>query len=855
MKPKHSYQDVFNLFFNPGELTEIRAFGCSGKGPWEGWARGTGAVFGYFNDADAFAEAAEKLEKVKPTGIYFTLNPVMPDFIGRSNNRLKAPTTKTKTTSDGNIQFIRWLPIDFDPLRDGGGSDLNTTKEELETAWSLRNSIHEDILKNKIGYKGIPAISGNGAHLLFRLPDLPNNEDNKNKVRLALSGIKSRWGNPLVDIDQKVFNPARIWKLYGTTARKCDHTEKRPQRVSYIQFDGEKCPTLNDIKVNENILDELAKHAPMENPYKPESGRPPNVFPIKRDYPAKRNYDDNGKFDVEKYLSHYGVAITKIKLPEAGKPFTYYEIDRCLFNPDHRREAGISHEESGTLRYHCFHNTCKGYSWHDARRVISGTDSLAPFMEGYRPSRLRPASSRKYDPAPQTHQPSYSGSAAHTIAYDAGPIHFIRANSKGRESLDPAAAADHFEAQLSPIYCTGGEKQQFFQYDPCGVWKPYSHGKLRRIIRSELADKAKPSWIKQIVEMLEFQCYKDQTEIDEDPMYINLINGMWGIEEQELLPHDPKYNSKLQLNLNYDTDAEAPIFTETINGIFKDDPLKIQTLQDFIGYCFFPKILFPGVLFAIGDGGNGKGVIEHVITKLFGAGAVSHTSLKDMNEPWGPYELYGKYVNTVSETSPEKCDMTGFKAISAGDPISAKIKYQVHPFIFHPFAKHYISMNQLPYMAEKTRSVFRRITVLEFEQNFTGANADPYLKEKLEDELDGIFIWALDGLYNVLENKCLTTPESVARAKERFKYKASPILTFAQEICVIDPNATASPPVLFRRYRQWCVDSGIKSALGKSSFYEEIKLTFKVHRIRPEGSTIELFKGIGLAATGKDCQC
>ena len=75
---------VYKLFFAPGEVVEIRAFGLRGKGPWEGFVGGGGGVvFGYFNDAEAFGAAAANLERAAEgkngCGVYFTLNPVIPD--------------------------------------------------------------------------------------------------------------------------------------------------------------------------------------------------------------------------------------------------------------------------------------------------------------------------------------------------------------------------------------------------------------------------------------------------------------------------------------------------------------------------------------------------------------------------------------------------------------------------------------------------------------------------------------------------------------------------------------------------------------------------------------------------------
>src|SRR5205085_7089079 len=73
----------------------------------------------------------------------------------------------------------------------------------------------------------ILADSGNGFHLLYRV-DLP--ADDNGLVKAVLEALGDRFDTPAVTVDRKVFNPARIVKLYGTLARKGDHIEDRPHR-------------------------------------------------------------------------------------------------------------------------------------------------------------------------------------------------------------------------------------------------------------------------------------------------------------------------------------------------------------------------------------------------------------------------------------------------------------------------------------------------------------------------------------------------------------------------------------------------------------------------------------------------
>jgi hypothetical protein len=232
---------IYETFFETGEVVEIRAIGrISGKNrAWKGSCFGKKPIVaGYFDNADDFEKCAKALDEIGPEGIYFTINPVAPAFLSRAVNRLQA--NLSPTTSDDNIQALRWLLIDIDPkieINPGKWTHrpgISSTKGELNNAKELAKSIAE-WLENEMGLaRAVRACSGNGYHLNYRIPDLDNTEENRHLVRDCLLAIEQKWRSEKADIDLSVFNPARIWKLYGTTARKGDSTELRPHRKSYI---------------------------------------------------------------------------------------------------------------------------------------------------------------------------------------------------------------------------------------------------------------------------------------------------------------------------------------------------------------------------------------------------------------------------------------------------------------------------------------------------------------------------------------------------------------------------------------------------------------------------------------------
>jgi len=226
-------QFVWDVFVKPGEVVEVRILKAYGKSSAWGQDYAKGVVSGYFDNHAAFCDAVKSADSANHSGIYFTLQVIDPRLIGRAFNRLKPADV---TTSDQNVLKYRWLPIDLDPVRPAG---ISSSDSELRTTLVMRNHVSEYVMKEYKFPAPIKAMSGNGGHLLFRLPDF-SIEEGENFICNALDKLSKKFNTDKATIDTKVSNPARIWKLYGTITRKGDpvpangNREARPHRTAII---------------------------------------------------------------------------------------------------------------------------------------------------------------------------------------------------------------------------------------------------------------------------------------------------------------------------------------------------------------------------------------------------------------------------------------------------------------------------------------------------------------------------------------------------------------------------------------------------------------------------------------------
>lgn len=212
---------ALDVMCEEGCVYELRALNVPTGGDW------TSTFSGYFDDLEALAGAAVNLDRRCARGVYVTPNPVKPDLLARRNNKAKRCRKRDPLTKNGEIERRRWLLLDFDPERPAG---ISSTAEELEAARGRAIEVAR-YLKSEGWPGGVLAESGNGAHLLYRV-DLPAEDEGLTKR--VLQAIAERSTGDGVEVDTGVHNPARIWKLYGTTARKGDATEERPHRRARI---------------------------------------------------------------------------------------------------------------------------------------------------------------------------------------------------------------------------------------------------------------------------------------------------------------------------------------------------------------------------------------------------------------------------------------------------------------------------------------------------------------------------------------------------------------------------------------------------------------------------------------------
>ena len=273
------------------------------------------------------------------------------------------------TTSDADIVGRKWILIDFDPKRKTGTS---SSKEELLKARDVVRRTYDFLIDQGIN-PPVVAMSGNGYHLLVRV-QLANSDENQTLVARFLKAISMMFQTEDIDIDLKVYNAARICKLYGTWAKKGANTEERPWRMAKL------------IKVPEEIV-------PNKRDYIEKIA---NLYKEEKPQPTRENNYGQGQIDVEAFLSKHGLEYRKTRTSSG----TRYILKECPFGGSEHSDPDsmVFQYDNGAVEFFCFHNSCEQYHWRDLRLKY---EPDAYDKKDYNEFKYKQRYYEKYRPAPE----------------------------------------------------------------------------------------------------------------------------------------------------------------------------------------------------------------------------------------------------------------------------------------------------------------------------------------------------------------------------------------------------------------------------------------------------------------------
>ena len=308
------------------QLTEIRLLANDGR-----------TASGIFDNIDEIVKAI--VPYTNDWNIYYTINRLPDDVRGLPQyNKI---IVRPKQTCNDNMMIARdYVCIDLDSRRLSG---TNATDEQVEFTKKKANEVYQYLVN--VGFNPPTVVfSSSGVHLYLKCA-MQNNEKNTKLVKRFLQALSMMFTDEHTEVDEKVFNCARIMRLPSTYSCKGNTMDaSRPQRLCKF------------VKISDNKVNDIAYFEKVAALYPEEEARPS----------SQNNYSMES-FDLDAFIEKHNIPVTK-KVEVADG--TRYYLEHCLFNDQHKgHDAILFKHRNGAVAYFCFHNSCSGNDWRKVREM------------------------------------------------------------------------------------------------------------------------------------------------------------------------------------------------------------------------------------------------------------------------------------------------------------------------------------------------------------------------------------------------------------------------------------------------------------------------------------------------------
>ena len=452
-----------------------------------------------------------------------------------------------------------------------------------------------------------------------------------------------------------------------------------------------------------------------------------------------------------------------------------------------------------------------------------------------------------------TLQKNRAATATDSLKYILEQLNVLRASE--RFQMNDRGSADLFATIFKNVSRYNPTKKDWMYYDKTR-WTADTEGMrakrnaktladvlVRYSVTASLPDDKRQSYIKYAAGMMSYRNrnvmitdakdlnFFENTELDKDDFLINCRNCVLDLSEDQ--PKVLEHNADLLLskicNASYNPAATCTLWEKTVNEIMQGDTAKIKYLQKMSGrfltgdtseeefYIFFGATTR-----------NGKSTITELLLYLLGdyATTISPESLaikanKDSRTASPDIAKLAGTRLVVASEPPRRMlfDSSLVKTLTGRDTVSARFLHE-NEFQFKPKFKLILNSNYLPVISDKTVFSSNRVKVVPFERHFTEKEQNKHLKEQLQQEIDGILNWCIEGLY-MYRKEGLEPPVAVQNATYEYSEDSDKVGKFISE-CLVKSDQNLAAKDVYEKYSHWCNDCGL-GIDGRTSFYEELK--------------------------------
>lgn len=399
----------------------------------------------------------------------------------------------------------------------------------------------------------------------------------------------------------------------------------------------------------------------------------------------------------------------------------------------------------------------------------------------------------------------YSKDTPYKIRYNCNPDSFFQTNEKGRKFFVSRKLAEAIleEVDIKTLRGSG----RVYHYDD-GIYKEGGEERIRVKCMEKLSDVFKINYYNETLAFIQGLTYIEPNTIDSG--WINMKNGLYNINTHGFTDHTPDIFTIKRINVEYNPEADCPLFKEKLTDKISFEMM--QTVQEMFGYCFLPGQKFEVAFLFYGPPRTMKSTTLYALAQMLGDDNMTSFELQYLTDnQFALAYLFGVPANICADLSSKALKNTSaFMTLVGGDKITAARKHE-HPITFYPSTKLVFSANVIPSTANKHLSFYRRWVLLNFPNQTDKDDIDIHMKEKIDEELSGIFNWSMDGMKRLMEFERFTHNLSPEDVKDLYEKNSDTIQSFIYNmIDTDDDEGILTKRKTYKAYLSFCNENELQ---------------------------------------------
>ena len=349
----------------------------------------------------------------------------------------------------------------------------------------------------------------------------------------------------------------------------------------------------------------------------------------------------------------------------------------------------------------------------------------------------------------------------------------------------------------------------------------------------------------------------DPLPIKEDRVHFK--NGTYFVNQKFI---NQKEWTQNRLTVNYNKDTPKPEKWLTfLDGLLEADD--IVCLQEFMGYCLIPSNRGQKMLLIIGKGGEGKSRIGRILKRIFGHNMNSGSLQKLETDKFARADQEGKLLYLDDDMKTEALPSTNvIKAIVTAEDemdLEKKNKQSYQGLLVCRILA--FGNGTLKSLFDRSQGFYRRQIILETKDVPPDRINDPYLADKMMEEVEGIVLWCIEGLERLIRNDYQFTISNKSQLlMNEMQEDDDNILSFLESTGYIglEKGTHATSKDLYVAYCRWCNDN-LDVPVSERSFARRFKersadygMTYDKNISVGNGRFCRGFRGVHVKVRTKD---